>query len=97
MTNIQQPPNLVNPEAIYRAAIGKWGIFAQLDMAIEEAAELTQALMHLRRRRCTEADVANEIADMTIMCGQLRLIFGAEVVDAKIQEKLARLEGRLAA
>ena len=84
-------------EGIFRTALAKWGHTTQIDMAVEEAAELIQALQHHRRCRCTNEDVAGEIADMTIMCGQMRLIFGADLVDAKVQEKLERLGRRLAA
>ena len=84
-------------KTLYLAALSKWGYSSQIDMAVEEAAELIQALQHHRRGRCTNDDVAGEIADMTIMCGQLRLVFGAEFVDAAIAAKLARLERRLEA
>ena len=84
-------------KTLYLAALSKWGYSSQIDMAVEEAAELIQALHHHRRGRCTNEVVASEIADMTIMCGQLRLIFGAEEVDAAIAAKLERLGRRLKA
>lgn len=84
-------------ESIYRGALREWGHSSQIDMAVEEAAELIQALQHHRRGRCTNDDVVGEIADMTIMCGQLRILFGSEYVDAAIKAKLARLERRLEA
>jgi len=92
---MSQPGLKYSLESIYLAALSIWGHSSQIDMAVEEAAELIQALQHHRRGRCTNEDVAGEIADMTIMCGQLRLIFGAEDVDAAVAAKLARLERRL--
>lgn len=80
-------------ESIYRRALNSFGADAQTDMAIEECAELTLALQHYKRGRL--ANVITEIADVTIMAGQMRLLFGAEAVDAEIKEKLERLNHRL--
>ena len=79
---------------IYQAAITEWGNDAQIDVAIEEMAELTTALLHHKRGR--EANVAEEIADVRIMIAQLELIFknGDEVEKIK-KEKIDRLARRL--
>ena len=53
-------------KTIYLAALSKWGHSSQINMAVEEAAELIQAIQHHRRGRCTNEDVAGEIANMTI-------------------------------
>jgi len=82
-----------NHERIYKRALTNFGESKQIDMAIEECAELTLALQHNKRGRA--ANVITEIADVTIMAGQMRLLFGAEAVDAEIEEKLKRLEHRL--
>lgn len=79
---------------IYQAAITEWGNDAQIDVAIEEMAELTTALLHHKRGR--EANVAEEIADVRIMIAQLEIIFknGDEVEKIK-KEKIDRLARRL--
>jgi hypothetical protein len=67
---------------------------AQVNMAIEECAELIVELQHGRRGR--DSDVPSEVADVIIMMYQMRVMFGAESVDERIAEKLDRLEGKLA-
>lgn len=78
-------------DSVYRAAAQKWGAEAQIDQAIEECAELIVALRHARRGRCGAAEVAEEIADVEIMMGQLRVVFGSAAVDTAKQSKLDRL------
>ena len=78
------------PESIYRRALDTFGADAQIDMAIEEGAELTVALQHHKRGRAHNAP--EEIADVLITAGQMRLLFGADAVDAIMAEKLAELE-----
>ena len=62
-------------------AIHRYGEAAQIDMAVEEMAELTKALCKVKRATpgaTTTAAVSNvieEIADVQIMLDQLRLIF----------------------
>ncbi len=84
-------------------AIRVYGANAQIDVAIEEMAELTQALVKAKRY-ATDKDfdrfrgnVIEEIADVEIMLAQLRIIFGAqekEIDDVKTF-KLKRLADRL--
>ena len=72
-----------------------WGDEAQIDMAIEEMAELTVALMHFKRGR--EHNALEELADVKNMIVQLDDIFSDNAVEIENwrQEKLARLSGRL--
>ena len=81
---------MVNRQEIYQTAINRWGWISQVDMAVEECAELIVALQHFVRDKASMETVANEIADVEIMCGQLRLIFTG-VKEAK-ERKLKRLE-----
>lgn len=55
-------------EQLYHDAIDRFGIRAQVDKAIEECSELTKELLHHRQRRNIVNDVAEEIADVMIMC-----------------------------
>lgn len=81
-------------------AINTYGKSAQLDMVVEEMAELTKAISKLRRAgsddetRAAMENIAEEAADVQIMLDQLRMMFG--IVTAPIEEeKLIRLAGRL--
>lgn len=84
-----------NDNNLFRQAKEQWGTHAQILMACEEAAELTRELLHYIRGRNDIKHVVDEIADMTIMCAQLRLIFGEKEVDAQIRKKIERLNLRL--
>ena len=79
-------------EAIYQATLDKWGEEAQYDQAVEECAELITALKHYRRGKIDRQSVIAELADVTLMIGQLSWMFGPEEVDSAIQEKLAKLD-----
>ena len=82
-------------KSILRAAIAKYGISHQVDMAHEEMGELVVALHHLKRGKATADDVITEIADVTIMIYQLAEMFGVEKVQAEIDRKLKRLSERM--
>ena len=81
-------------------AIHRYGEAAQIDMAVEEMAELTKALCKVKRAApgaTTTAAIANvieEIADVQIMLDQLRLIF-ARSTDEVEEDKLRRLLARI--
>lgn len=78
---------------VYKKAIREYGEYAQLDVAIEEMAELTQAISKLKRNK--EHNVEEEVADIEIMLQQVRLmsIFNAKKIDEIKEQKLKRLEG----
>lgn len=85
---------------IMTRAIQHYGETAQIDMAIEEMAELTKALCKVKRAAtgaesaAAVANVIEETADVQIMLDQLRLIF-ARSTDEIEEEKLRRLERRI--
>lgn len=83
-------------EEIYRAAIEKWGEQAQCDQAVEECAELIAALKHYRRGKIDKQAVIDELADVTLMIGQLTWMFGSDEVDKAIDEKLTKLDKLMA-
>lgn len=72
-----------------------WGKDAQVNMCIEEMAELTKALCKARRYKKPDSwlnQIYEEIADVTIMLEQMIHIYdGEEVVEWKIDEKMKRL------
>lgn len=88
---------------IYQRSLDKWGEDLQIDMMIEECAELIQALSKYKRAmnqgHCiTETiygPIYNELADVQIMLRQMYNVFGRAMVDHMIKQKLERLEERL--
>lgn len=76
---------------ICRSAVKWFGKDNQQKQAVEEMAELTVALNHLRRGKCKKEDVCSEIADVLIMANQLAEIYGRQNVDYHIEQKLERL------
>ena len=82
-------------------AIHRYGEAAQIDMAVEEMAELTKAICKVKRaapRATTTAAIANvieEIADVQIMLDQLRHHIRTAATDEVEEDKLRRLLGRL--
>jgi hypothetical protein len=86
---------------LFKQAFETWGKSAQIDMMIEECSELIKALCKFKRNHNpsdTAAlinDVCEEIADVKIMTGQMRYIFGAKDVGNWYKLKLTRLGGRL--
>jgi len=77
--------------ALYDAAIAKWGVGAQKNMAYEEIGELLTALARDDRGRVTTEELLTELADVTIMCEQMAYILGFEDYEKEIDRKLIRL------
>lgn len=89
---------------ILQKAIDTYGESAQIDIAIEEMAELTKALIKERREKKNNAkavcDICEEIADVAIMLEQLMIIFDFPLDDDTsvsdfVKYKINRLEKRL--
>lgn len=82
-------------QGILTAAIDWYGSTHQVNMAIEEMAELTQALCKVKRAWSEEAiaSIIEEMADVQIMLDQLRLIYG-QTADIEAA-KLLRLQRRV--
>ena len=89
-------------ERIMRQAIETYGVQSQCDVAIEEMAELTKAIVKIRRvaddYKKTQAALENlleEIADVDIMIDQMKIMWGPKQVEEYRKKKLERLERRL--
>lgn len=86
-------------DRICKLAIETFGTENQINMAIEEMAELIVALNHWRRGRASKDDVIEEIADCYIMTCQLCHIVTDDehpyAVKEKVYEKLEKLERRI--
>ncbi|WP_321533017.1 antitoxin [uncultured Desulfuromonas sp.] len=83
-------------EELYRQTMALWGEQAQYDQAVEECAELCAALMHYRREKVAPQQVIDELADVTLMIGQLTWMFGADRVGEAVERKRAKLEQLMA-
>ena len=79
---------------LYEAAINKWGVEAQRNMAFEELGELNTVLARDRRGRATAEDILTELADVTIMCEQMAVILGFEDYEKELDNKLIRLRDK---
>ncbi len=84
--------NLDDYAVIYKAAIEKWGREAQFDQLVEECAELIAAVHHLRREKVTEQAVAEELADVLLMAGQMIYMLGEDTVQKAVDTKIAKLK-----
>lgn len=81
---------------LYNDVMQVFGYGHLMHKAVEEMAELTNALMKHSMLRAKREDVISEIADVVICMEQLALYFGVNDVMAEKDRKLERLEERLA-
>jgi NTP pyrophosphatase (non-canonical NTP hydrolase) len=77
-------------------ALNTFGCEAQVRMLQEECAELIAAINQWWRNRVDTTAVAEEIADVEIMCAQVRIMVSGAAVDKAKEAKMARLRERLA-
>jgi len=94
-------------EEIIQEALKQWGETAQIDMVIEEMAELTKALLKYKREHDPAdiglriVDIAEEHADVLIMLDQLAYMMEIHAPDYReikrhfTEEKVTRLVNRL--
>lgn len=85
----------MDKQDLFETVITKFGFDAQKAMAVEECAELINALCKEKRGRATDDDIITEIADVQIMCEQLAIIYGKEKVRQERLRKLLRLHKRI--
>ena len=84
------------PCDVYKAAVEEFGKKAQVLKLVEECGELITACMHmLSCRPDAILNLVEEIADVEIMCTQMRTIVGDAGVDAAKKYKLDRLRGMI--
>jgi phosphoribosyl-ATP pyrophosphohydrolase len=78
-------------------AIEKYGAMNQTMVAIEEMAELMQALVKCLRGKKDRNNLVEEIADVQIMLDQVMMIHGIELneVIRVMEEKTQRLKERM--
>ena len=78
-------------------AVKRFGAEHQARKLCEECGELMTAVMHCLESRDSADHVAEEMADVTLMMVQMRIIFGVseEDIDKWMAYKLERLRERL--
>lgn len=73
-----------------------YGIENQALQTVEECSELIVAIMNKRRDKGTVDDIVDEIADVEIMCEQMRYAYNCtDKVDERIKQKLERQKYRM--
>lgn len=82
--------------AVYAEALETFGVDTQLVVALEEMSELQKEICKSLRGFTHPAELAEELADATIMLEQLRFIFSVGPAAEKIMaNKVARLRQRI--
>lgn len=78
---------------IYEEAIAKFGVPAQVDMLIEEMAELTHSLLKWRRGKLDPklTNVCEELVDVEIMLAQIKTGLDINLIGEFRTAKLTRL------
>ena len=77
-------------KTIYNESIRVFGAAFQIEKMIEECAELIKALQNYKQNRPN--NVAEEVADVEIMCSKMRLLFpGVKEIKKKNIERLEKL------
>ena len=90
------PKTKVDRNLIYAKAIRQLGAQSQIDIAIEEMAELTKELLKQRRYGGNYFNILNELADVEVCCEQLRMIYScSEALELRKDSVALRLEERL--
>lgn len=72
-------------------AVDHYGVEHQKRKALEELGELICELSREQDNRTDREHIREELADVIIMCEQLRIIYGAQETDSWIDRKLQRL------
>lgn len=87
----------LHEQQIYQTLIEKKGAKSQQAVAIEELAELSKEVSHFLsgRDKASSDRVAEEIADVEIMLGQLKLIHEITDSDKRKERKLREVARRL--
>jgi NTP pyrophosphatase (non-canonical NTP hydrolase) len=103
MTQFEKQKLVIEDTAI--KILEKWGNEKQIDMIVEECAEVIHAMQKYKRYNNRESlpeqkqkarDNCNEeIADLIIMMHQAYIIFEGDEIDRIIQEKLQRIQPKL--
>jgi NTP pyrophosphatase (non-canonical NTP hydrolase) len=81
-------------EEVYKEALKKWGLKAQVGMFIEEVGEALTAINHYDRGRIPIEELIEEFVDVSIMANQMRHI-NKETFDKIYKQKFNRVKRKL--
>lgn len=87
--------NMQDENELFKKAIDVYGIEPQFNMVFEECGELINALAKFIRGRNDKSEVITELADVSIMIGQMAYLFGYDDFIKERDAKLERLKERL--
>jgi len=76
-------------------AINTYGVEHQKRKCLEELGELIAEIAREHEDRGGADRVREELADVIVMCEQMRIIYGGSLTDEWIQRKLERLRNRI--
>lgn len=93
ISNLSDEADAAQRHDLYDKAARKWGPESQIIVAIEELAELQQALT--KYLRLEEHNVEEEVADVSIMLEQITSMFDEREIKRIKKEKIERLGLRL--
>lgn len=83
-------------EKVYHKALHTYGEYVQMTVALEEMSECQKEICKFMRGFGNAGNLAEEIADATIMLEQMGYIFNLkEAVYEKMDQKIQRLNDRL--
>lgn len=82
-------------ERICLWALDHFGVEHQKRKLMEELAELMTEIAREQDGRTDRERIREELADVIIMCRQMRIVYGAAKVDGWIERKLQRLVDRM--
>lgn len=96
----EHPEHIAYPErkTVYHEALETYGEEKQIKKAVQELTELLLAISYYPEEKCGLDALVDEIADVTIMCEQLRMIYGisdeevCDRMDYKIQRLVERIQ-----
>jgi len=101
--------NNMTEQQILQEAINRYGQMAQIEMLVEEASEVIQAVQKRKRALLNReagleygeklgkanSELIDELADLEIMLDQMKLIFNPEAILRRREFKINRLKERL--
>ena len=82
----------MDKEKLYQKITERWGASFQMDVLVEECAELIRVLQKFNHRNGDAAAVIEELVDVEIMCEQMRTTFDPVAIDALKKQKLERFQ-----
>jgi len=86
----------INEMEVLQRALDTYGSSMQIVVMMEEMSELQKELCKYLRGKCSQASIAEEIADVEIMLEQMKMLFCCtDAVRNERRRKVERLKARL--